>query len=38
MVLAGLVSLWLVGFSVREIGEEVEASGREPEEEASLKH
>ena len=37
MVTAGLVSLWLVGLSVREIGEEVEARGGEPEEEASLK-
>lgn len=37
MVGAGLVSLWLVGFSVREIGEEVEGGG-EPEEEATLRH
>jgi uncharacterized protein (TIRG00374 family) len=38
MVSAGLVSLWVVGFSVREMGEEVTANSGEPEEEPSVKH
>jgi glycosyltransferase 2 family protein len=37
MVAAGLVSLWLVGFSVREIGHEVAEGGLEAEEEAGVK-
>jgi len=37
LVVAGLVSLWLVGFSVREIGEDVASAGDQVEEEPSLK-
>ena len=37
MVVAGLISLWLVGFSVREIGHEVAEGGEEMEEEAGVK-